>query len=179
MDLVAFGCTVPTGSDFIVTLSCAEPIIINALSWLFAFAGIVTLFFVVFGGFKFLTSGGEKEKVEGARKTITWALIGLIVIFLSFGIVRLIGQVTGVSCISGPFKFSRCGIPENKCDTGLTPVCNGGAQPICNGNKWDCGDSGAACLKIYMPDCGKDRFNIPRDPLCDPITGNWSCTGGT
>jgi hypothetical protein len=91
----------------VVTLSCAPILIGYVLTWLFTFAGIAALFFVIFGGFKFITSGGEKEKVEEGRKTITWALVGMILIFLSFAIVRFIGETTGAVCISQPFNFTQ------------------------------------------------------------------------
>lgn len=178
MDLIASGCTVASGANAIVTLNCVGPIIVNLLSWAFTFAGIICLIFVIFGGFKFLTSGGEKEKVEEGRKTITWALIGLVIIFLSFAIVRLVGSVTGVTCISsGSFEFGRCGLPVNTCDKDKAPSCNDGSSPVCIDQHWNCGQAGAQC-KGTKPNCGIDQTGLPRDPLCDSETLRWQCSGG-
>lgn len=50
-----------------------------------AFA-IAALFFVV-GGISFLISGGSPEKIERAKKTITSAVIGMVIVLTSYLIV--------------------------------------------------------------------------------------------
>ena len=56
----------------------------------FMFAGIVALIFVVYGGFKYVISGGDPQKVAAAKDTIVYAVIGLIVALSSFIIIRLV-----------------------------------------------------------------------------------------
>lgn len=89
------------------TLDCIPLIFFNVLKFIFGFSAIVALFFVFFAGFKFLTSGGDAKQVEGARKTLTYAIIGLIVVLLSFAILKVISAVTGVGCILN-FGFNIC-----------------------------------------------------------------------
>ncbi len=89
------------------TLGCIPFIFSNVLNFIFGFSAIVALFFVFFAGFKFLTSGGDAKQVEGARKTLTYAIIGLIVVLLSFAILKFISAVTGVGCILS-FGFNIC-----------------------------------------------------------------------
>jgi Type IV secretion system pilin len=91
----------------VATLQCIPIVFKNIVFWLFALAGIAAVFFVMFAGVKFLTSGGDPKQVEGARKTMTYAIIGLVVILLSFAIVNLIAVVTGTTCITA-FGFSNC-----------------------------------------------------------------------
>ena len=110
------------GNDCVVdgaaTISCFPIIIGNVIYWLLILAGIVALAFIILSGFKFLTSGGDPKQAEGARKTLTYAVIGLVLVLLSFGIVRVIGQVTGVreNCITR-FGFTQCvpGDIKNAC----------------------------------------------------------------
>lgn len=60
-------------------------------------AGIVAaLIYLLLAGIRWITSGGDKEKVEGARKGITYSIIGLVIILISFLIINLIGQIFGV-----------------------------------------------------------------------------------
>ncbi len=146
-------CLVQASGTQIVTLDCIAPLVGNLLLWAITLAGVVALFFVIFGGFKFLTSGGEKEKVEGARKTITFAIIGLVVIFSSFAILRLVGQITGIACLSTPFDSGGKGWSVNSC--GL-PRDTGGALQ-CNN---------------VPPDCGL------QNTVCNNNTGQWECAGG-
>jgi hypothetical protein len=60
------------------------------------FAGIVLFILLIVGGFKFITSGGDPKAVEGAKKTLTYAIGGLIVILVSYLILVLIKIITGV-----------------------------------------------------------------------------------
>lgn len=50
-------------------------------------SGAVAVFFLIFGGIQYVTSLGNQERMDGARKTITNALIGLVVVIFSFAIV--------------------------------------------------------------------------------------------
>jgi hypothetical protein len=97
--------------DGVATLACIGPLFQNILGVLLSFAGVVALFFIILGGFKFITSGGDPKQVEGARQTLTYAIIGLVVILLSFFIINLIAETTGATCIK-LFGFSNCGEPR-------------------------------------------------------------------
>ena len=56
----------------------------------FVLAVLIALAFLVFGGIKWITSGGDKTAVEGARNTIVAAIIGLVIVFLSYFILNII-----------------------------------------------------------------------------------------
>jgi hypothetical protein len=51
---------------------------------------IVCLFSLLLGGFNWITSEGDKQKVANARQRLVFSIIGLIVIFLSFMIINII-----------------------------------------------------------------------------------------
>lgn len=57
---------------------------------------ILALFFIVIGGFKWISSQGDPKQIEGARNTIMYAAIGLGVAFLSFFFVNVLGHFLGV-----------------------------------------------------------------------------------
>jgi hypothetical protein len=69
------------------------------------FAGIVVFIMFIMGGFSYLTAGGNPQAVEGAKKTLTFAIAGLVIIALSFLILKLITQFTGVDVTT--FKVSQ------------------------------------------------------------------------
>lgn len=81
------------------TLGCAFYLIQTIISWLLTFAGVVALILIIYSGIKLITSGGDPKQVEGAKKILTYAIIGLLVVLLSFAIVSLIAYATGVDCI--------------------------------------------------------------------------------
>ena len=56
-------------------------------------AGLFTLWQFLIGGFTYITSGGDKAKVQEAGNKITMSLIGLVVIAASFVIIAIISQL--------------------------------------------------------------------------------------
>lgn len=91
----------------VATLKCIPVVFQNIVSAALLFAGIVAVILIIISGIKFLTSGGDPKQVEGARHTLTYAIIGLIVILFSFAIINLIADITGVQCIKF-FGFDSC-----------------------------------------------------------------------
>lgn len=87
-------CSSATG---IATIKDLECIFGNVVKSALGFAGIVLFVILLSGGFKYITSGGDPKALEGAQKTITYAIGGLIVILLSYMILVLIKAITGVN----------------------------------------------------------------------------------
>lgn len=52
--------------------------------------GVVSVFMIIIGGFKYITSGGESSNVSAAKNTILYAIIGLVIVALSQSIVQFI-----------------------------------------------------------------------------------------
>jgi hypothetical protein len=75
-------------------------VISNAVLFLFIVAALIALFFLIWGGIKWILSGGDKGKVEIARGTIVAAVIGLLVTFLSFFILQLVLGLFGISLMN-------------------------------------------------------------------------------
>lgn len=79
------------------------------------FLGVLALGIVLYGGFVWMTSAGNEEKIATAKKILTNGLIGLVIILMAVGITQyvlstLIGVLTGgggPGGPSGPPLFSR------------------------------------------------------------------------
>jgi hypothetical protein len=52
--------------------------------------GILSVWFIIYGGFQYITSRGNEEQAEGGKKTLTNAIIGLVIVILSYIIVTVI-----------------------------------------------------------------------------------------
>jgi len=91
----------PAGNE-VATLRCIPIVFNNVIRGALIFVGVVALLFIIYAGFSFVTSGGDPKKVQGARQTMTFAIIGLILVLLSFAILFFIGYLTGTKdCITG------------------------------------------------------------------------------
>ncbi|MBI2021472.1 hypothetical protein HYS93_01145 [Candidatus Daviesbacteria bacterium] len=69
--------------------------------------------FLVWGGIKYLTSGGEQKSLSAAHQTVTWALLGIVFLVIAAVILKLIEELTGVKIYS---QFTLCTLfPGGKC----------------------------------------------------------------
>ncbi|MFH2063449.1 MAG: pilin [bacterium] len=84
----------PLGGD--VTL---QEIFARIISVFTAISGSMALLMFVYGGVLWLTSNGDPGRVESGRKSIVWAIIGLVVIFGAYAILRAIFVALGGSGI--------------------------------------------------------------------------------
>lgn len=60
-------------------------IVVNALLFV---VGILSVIMIIVGAFRYVTSAGNPSAVTGAKNTIIYAVIGLVVAFLAFAIVN-------------------------------------------------------------------------------------------
>ena len=79
----------PTGDMSIATL------LSTIIYWILGLSGAIAVLFLILGGLQYITSSGNKDKAEQAKQTILYAVIGLIVIALSFVIVAFVSQNVG------------------------------------------------------------------------------------
>lgn len=60
-----------------------EQAIVAVLNVILGLLGLISVIIIIFAGFKYMASGGDSEKAKSARKILTYALIGLIVIIFA------------------------------------------------------------------------------------------------
>ncbi len=78
-------------------------IMTNLLTYIFAFAGIGLLVYLVVGGFKLMTAAGDPKKMQEGQHIITNAVIGFVVVFVAFWIVQLVANILGLESILNIF----------------------------------------------------------------------------
>lgn len=89
---------IPTGKDVggvpaAFQLADIPPVIIKLLLTVAALAFFIWL---ILGGIRWITSGGDKTKTEEARNQITAALVGLVIVFAAWAIAQLINTFFGI-----------------------------------------------------------------------------------
>lgn len=65
-------------------------VIVRIINAALGFLGIIVVLLVLYGGYLWMTSGGDERKVETAKKVLKNSVIGLIIIILAFAITRFI-----------------------------------------------------------------------------------------
>ena len=70
-------------------------------------AGLYFVIQFILGAFSWISSGGDKAKVQEAQRKITNAVIGLAVVLISIFLIDLIGSLLGMNILSpGDFILS-------------------------------------------------------------------------
>ncbi len=88
------------GSDSATTaFSNLEVIISNVIGLMTVLAGLFFLFQFITAALSWVTSGGEKGKLEAARNKMLNAAIGLAIVVASYAIIGLVGRVVGLNLL--------------------------------------------------------------------------------
>jgi hypothetical protein len=74
------------------------PRLINLMLFI---VGILAIVFLIFGGIRYVTSGGDKSRVDAAKNTILYAIVGLVVAILGYAVVNWVIGVVGIGGGSG------------------------------------------------------------------------------
>lgn len=72
-----------------------ETIVTNVITLMFTVGGLGVIIYFVWGAVDWILAGGDKEKISGARKKMTNAIIGLTLLSLSYVIINIVGEVVG------------------------------------------------------------------------------------
>lgn len=93
-DRYGFGYATTTGLGT-VDLRAGIMSIVNVL---LGFLGIIAIIVILWGGFRWMTAGGNEEKIDEAKKIITSGIIGLVIILISWTLVFfVVDQITTVT----------------------------------------------------------------------------------
>lgn len=84
--------TIPGVSPEPAVFEDLEYVMNKGLEAIFALGGLVAFAYFVIGGFKYLTAGGDEKTIDTAKKTITYAIIGLLVVIASWIILNTLGD---------------------------------------------------------------------------------------
>lgn len=68
-------------------------------------AALLAFLYLILGGIKWITSGGDKAGMEEARNKITHAIVGLIIVGASWAIMSLVQNFLGVQIIGGSINL--------------------------------------------------------------------------
>lgn len=70
----------------------ASELTLKIINYIIAFSGTITILFLIIGGFMYLTSAGNEEATEKGKKILVNSVIGLVIIIMSFAIVRIVAS---------------------------------------------------------------------------------------
>ncbi|MFA7662414.1 MAG: Ig-like domain-containing protein [Patescibacteria group bacterium] len=156
------------------------------INYAMSFLGFIAVILILYGGFIWMTAKGDDKKVEKAKKIIKNTVIGLVIIFAAWGIVRF---------IFGLFNNNNNGSCVVCSDEGFTdtcfPTCAEGM--IATSGVWTCeggcfGACSGTCERGYEPEPVYGDFalqwhypksNAENVSLCSMISARFNHLLGT
>jgi len=93
------GICVPKSDDTRFHLSDADvsDTIYNVAEALLGFLAALAVLIIVIAGVMYITSAGDQDRIDNAKKWLLYAIIGLVVALLAYLIVYSVGQMLGVT----------------------------------------------------------------------------------
>lgn len=73
-----------------------DTVISDVLLFVFSIAGLVAFIFIIIAGFTYLTGGGDQNSIEKSKKTLTNAIIGLVIVLFSYFLTHLLLSFFGL-----------------------------------------------------------------------------------
>lgn len=64
--------------------------VISMLNWAIGLAALAAVGMLIFAGYKYISANGDEGKVEKATKTLTFAIVGLVVCFIAVILVQFV-----------------------------------------------------------------------------------------
>ena len=78
-----------------------DSIIRRVINLMLYAVGVISVIMLIYGGFRYVISGGQKESVTAAKNTILYAIVGLIISIFAYAIVKfVISAVVGSDSVT-------------------------------------------------------------------------------
>ena len=77
-------------------------LVLKIINFFLGFLGLLAVIMVIYGGFLYISSAGNQEKVDSAKKILLYAVIGIVIIIISFALINtLLGGLARGSDVPG------------------------------------------------------------------------------
>lgn len=64
--------------------------VVNFISWVLGFFGLISVIMIIYGGFMYLTAAGSEERVDKAKTILRQAIIGMVIVMLSYALMAFV-----------------------------------------------------------------------------------------
>ena len=68
----------------------AYELLITVTNWVLGIVGAIAVLFIIYGGFRYITSQGNQQQMDTAKNILIKAIIGLVIVVVAYVIVRII-----------------------------------------------------------------------------------------
>jgi hypothetical protein len=73
-----------------LTTENPRAITVRTIQWALGFLGLVAVIMIIYGGITWMTSAGNEKRVTQAKQILTYSVIGMVIILLSWSFVTFV-----------------------------------------------------------------------------------------
>jgi hypothetical protein len=84
------GADAAKGTDQVVNIFGTAGIFTTITNVLLFLVGAISVLMIIFGGFRYVVSGGNATSVSAAKNTILYAVVGIIVAIVAYAVVNFV-----------------------------------------------------------------------------------------
>lgn len=70
-----------------------KDVLADMTTWILGFGVLLCVILIIWGGLTYVASVGDEQRIEKAKKTIHYAIFGIIIIGLSFAMIKVVNDV--------------------------------------------------------------------------------------
>lgn len=70
-------------------------LVLRIVDFFLLFLGLIAVIMIIYGGITYVTAAGNQEKIESAKKIILYAVIGIVIVLISFALVNTVIRGAG------------------------------------------------------------------------------------
>lgn len=63
---------------------------VNIIEWVLGILGLIAVTLILYGGFTWMTAGGEEKRIETAKGILKAAIIGLVIVLTAYGVAQYV-----------------------------------------------------------------------------------------
>jgi len=94
-------------------LSDLVPVFNRVYNTAIASVGAVFIIWMIVSGIRYMSAGGDEKAVASARSSLTYAVVGFILILGAYAIINILGNILGTVITNGtPVKIPSFNIPD-------------------------------------------------------------------
>lgn len=82
----------PSGIDAPEGIGTENPatVTVNIIEWVLGILGLIAVTLILYGGFTWMTAGGEEKRIETAKGILKAAIIGLVIVMTAYGVAQYV-----------------------------------------------------------------------------------------
>ena len=81
-------------------ISNVEKLISNVIGLVTALGALIFIIYFLMGAVSWITSGGDKGKVESARNKMITGVLGLVILVIAYSVIGFIGNIVGIDILN-------------------------------------------------------------------------------